>query len=96
MRKTVILSQERIARSLSLSTRVMWPLLMTINWLCLNSVNVRMSDSAVVPMALGQLSAQILRARGLSVDWHQYPMPHSVCAEEIADLRTWMAARLLG
>ena len=50
----------------------------------------------VVPMALGQLSAQILRARGLSVDWHQYPMPHSVCAEEIADLRTWMAARLLG
>ena len=49
----------------------------------------------VVPMALGQLSAQILRARGLSVDWHQYPMPHSVCAEEIADLRAWMAARLL-
>ncbi len=49
----------------------------------------------VVPMALGQLSAQILRARGLNVDWHQYPMPHSVCVEEIADLRTWMAARLL-
>ena len=53
-------------------------------------------DVPVVPMALGQLSAQILRARGLSVDWHQYAMPHSVCAEEIADLRTWMAARLLG
>ncbi len=48
----------------------------------------------VVPMALGTMSAEILRARGLTVDWHQYPMPHSVCAEEIRDLRAWMAARL--
>jgi phospholipase/carboxylesterase len=48
----------------------------------------------VVPMALGTLSAEILRARNLTVDWHQYPMPHSVCAEEIRDLREWMGARL--
>jgi len=24
------------------------------------------------------------------VEWHEYRMPHSVCAEEIADLSAWL------
>ena len=31
-----------------------------------------------------------LAALGHLVDWHEYPMPHSVCAEEIADLERWL------
>lgn len=47
----------------------------------------------VVPVQAGQLSAHALRALGFHVDWHAYPMPHSVCAEEIADLGDWLSAR---
>jgi phospholipase/carboxylesterase len=31
---------------------------------------------------------------GHAVDWHEYPMPHSVCAEEIADLNRWLLRAL--
>ena len=48
----------------------------------------------VVPHAAGEGSAALLRQLGFTVDWHDYPMPHSVCAEEIADLAAWMTARL--
>ena len=41
----------------------------------------------VVPARLGQMSCEWLRARGYPVQWHTWPMPHSVCAEEIAALR---------
>jgi len=35
----------------------------------------------VVPMALGQAAAGRLTAAGYRVDWHDYPMPHSVSTE---------------
>ena len=33
-------------------------------------------------------------ALGHPVEWHEYPMPHSVCAEEIADLEGWLRRAL--
>ena len=48
----------------------------------------------VVPLAAGQLGAQQMRALGFDVEWHAYPMQHSVCAEEVADLSAWIDARL--
>lgn len=48
----------------------------------------------VVPQTLGMLSRDFLRANGYSVDWHSYAMAHQVCAEEIADLRDWIGARI--
>jgi phospholipase/carboxylesterase len=24
------------------------------------------------------------------VEWHEYPMPHAVCPEEIADVGAWL------
>jgi phospholipase/carboxylesterase len=51
------------------------------------------SFDPVVPMALGQLSRDWLRGLGYTVDWHDYPMAHQVCGEEIADLRAWLGAR---
>ena len=29
-------------------------------------------------------------AAGFTVEWHEYPMQHAVCAEEIEDIRTWL------
>ncbi len=48
----------------------------------------------VVPYAAGEQSAALLRKLGFAVDWHRYPMPHAVCAEEIADLGDWMERAL--
>jgi phospholipase/carboxylesterase len=46
-------------------------------------------DPVVAP-ALGAGSRDLLRARGHDVEWHDYPMPHAVCAEEVTDLRAWL------
>jgi phospholipase/carboxylesterase len=51
------------------------------------------SIDPIVPQALGQASRDWLVQHGHTVAWHSYPMPHSVCAEEIADLARWFAAR---
>ncbi len=44
----------------------------------------------VVPLAAGQATRQALQMLGHPVEWHEYAMPHSVCAEEIADLNAWL------
>ncbi len=48
----------------------------------------------VVPPPLGEASRDVLRRHGYDVEWHTYPVPHSVSAEEIADLRQWLARTL--
>jgi phospholipase/carboxylesterase len=48
------------------------------------------SHDPVLPFDLGQRSCDLLRSRGYAIDWHTYPMAHSVCAEEIVDLRNWL------
>ena len=35
-------------------------------------------------------SRDVLKALGYRVRWHEYTMGHSVCAEEIADMGTWL------
>ena len=47
----------------------------------------------VVGHALGLMSKGYLENLGYRVDWHSYPMPHSVSAEEISDLARWLGAR---
>ena len=47
------------------------------------------SDS-VVPMARATDSRDLLVGLGHAVEWHDYPMPHSVCPQEIADIGTWL------
>jgi phospholipase/carboxylesterase len=47
----------------------------------------------VVGHALGLMSCSYLEQLGYAVQWHSYSMPHSVNAEEIADLSRWLGAR---
>jgi phospholipase/carboxylesterase len=35
-------------------------------------------------------SRDALLALGYPVEWHDYPMPHSVCAPEIVDMNRWL------
>ncbi len=51
------------------------------------------TQDPVVPSLAGQQSAALLRSLGFDVDWRTYPMPHSVCAEEIVALGDWFDAR---
>lgn len=44
----------------------------------------------MVDIARGKASRDALRALGYEVEWHDYPMAHSVCMEEIADLGRWL------
>jgi phospholipase/carboxylesterase len=48
----------------------------------------------VVPHALGEAAVQTVRSLGNPVDWHSYPIPHSVCIEEIAAIGAWIKTRL--
>jgi phospholipase/carboxylesterase len=47
-------------------------------------------QDGVVPIERAAASRDALAGLGYSVDWHQYPMAHSVCAQEIADLNQWL------
>ncbi|MEJ8845961.1 alpha/beta hydrolase [Variovorax rhizosphaerae] len=44
----------------------------------------------VVVMPRATASRDALEALGYAIEWHEYPMEHSVCLEEIADLGTWL------
>lgn len=48
----------------------------------------------VVRYALGEKSCQTISQQGYPVDWHSYPMEHSVCMEEIRDIANWIRKRL--
>lgn len=44
----------------------------------------------VVPLMMGAGSMTVLTGLGYAVEWRQYPMPHSVCPEEIEDIGDWL------
>ncbi len=47
----------------------------------------------VLPLALGVMACNWLRASGYRVEWKEYPMQHQVCLPEIQDIATWLRAR---
>jgi len=48
----------------------------------------RQDEVVVPPRAMASRDA--LQALGYPVEWHDYPMPHSVCAQEVSDLNRWL------
>lgn len=49
----------------------------------------------VVPIALASASRTQLAEAGHRVDWHEYPMLHSVCDEELVDIGNWLTKVML-
>ena len=46
------------------------------------------------PVALARESRDHLRRLGYGVEWHQYPMAHTVCGEELAVIREFLVGVL--
>jgi phospholipase/carboxylesterase len=44
----------------------------------------------MIPQAMAEQGRAQLAELGYQIDWHQYPIPHSVSAEEIADVARWL------
>jgi phospholipase/carboxylesterase len=50
----------------------------------------------IVGYARGTASRDALAALGYAVEWHDYPMQHSVCPQEVVDLNRWLLRVLAG
>jgi phospholipase/carboxylesterase len=48
----------------------------------------------IIDLGRATASRDALDALGYDVEWHEYPMEHSVCMEEIADLNAWLLRAL--
>ena len=44
----------------------------------------------VVPFLLGQAARDVLETGKRPLEWHSYPIPHSVSQPEIVDIGRWM------
>lgn len=47
-------------------------------------------DDGVIQHAVGAQSRDVLEQNGYDVEWHEYPMQHSVCLDEIRDIGLWL------
>ena len=63
----------------------------------LNAANARVpvflahgTQDQVVPYPMGEYGHHLLEQIGLPVEWHSYPMGHTVTQEEVADIRAWL------
>jgi phospholipase/carboxylesterase len=48
----------------------------------------------IIPLARAEQSRRVLERLGYPVEWHVYPMPHSVCPEEIDAVSRYLAGVL--
>lgn len=48
------------------------------------------SHDPVIPLSTSDDSSAFLRGLGYTVELHTYPIPHSVCAEELRDIGNWL------
>jgi len=49
----------------------------------------------LIPLARARYAHDKLVELGWRVEWHEYPMPHSVCMEEVNDVSAWLT-KVLG
>jgi phospholipase/carboxylesterase len=48
------------------------------------------TQDEIVSPRLGEATRRLLETEGYAVEWHAYPMPHSVCPLEIVDIAAWL------
>jgi phospholipase/carboxylesterase len=52
------------------------------------------TEDPLIPIARGRHARDVLVGLGRRVAWHEYPIPHAVCAEEIAAIGGFLAGAL--
>lgn len=48
----------------------------------------------VIPVGFARQSCKILQHHNYPIEWHDYPMQHGVCIEEIQRISNWLTTRL--
>jgi phospholipase/carboxylesterase len=48
------------------------------------------SRDGVIMLSRAEASRDALKNMGYAVEWHEYPMEHSVCPQEISDMQSWL------
>jgi phospholipase/carboxylesterase len=86
--------RKRLAGVLALSTYLPFPAHLTAEKSAANAeVPILMCHGRmdpVVDVAMGREAREILEALGYAVGWHDYPMGHEVCGEELAETAKWL------
>lgn len=52
------------------------------------------TQDEVVSPGFGMRARDFLRLHGYAVEWHEYPMPHSICIEEVKEIGRWLRTRM--
>lgn len=95
---TALTHPEKLAGIIALSTYIPSPALLAEDSADANR-NIPIfaahgtADDVVSP-TLGLAARDLLIERGYTIDWHEYPMPHSVCLEEVWAIGQWLAERM--
>ncbi|MDH5649732.1 MAG: dienelactone hydrolase family protein [Gammaproteobacteria bacterium] len=79
-----------LAGVLALSTYVPFPELLPADPAFLPIFMAHGTQDPVIPLALARQGCETLVSLGIPVQWHIYPMPHSVCDQEIRDISQWI------
>jgi phospholipase/carboxylesterase len=91
---------ERLAGLLALSCYLPFPSSLAAEKSAANSnVPILMCHGRtdpVVHVGMGLEARDALKAQGYAVEWHEYPMQHEVCAEELAEVARWLKGSLAG
>ncbi len=59
------------------------------------SLHLHGTQDNVVDISLGKAAYDFLQNKGISASWHDYPMMHEVCNEEISDIAKWLHEKLI-
>jgi phospholipase/carboxylesterase len=52
------------------------------------------TDDPLIPLSRARGSRDKLTDLGYRVTWHEYPMAHAVCGDEVGDLSAWLCSVL--
>jgi phospholipase/carboxylesterase len=95
---TALTHPEKLAGLIALSTYIPSPALLTEDAADANR-NIPIfgahgtADDVVSP-TLGLAARNLLIDRGYAIEWHEYPMPHSVCLEEVWAIGRWLGEQM--
>jgi phospholipase/carboxylesterase len=95
---TALTHAESLAGVIALSTYIPTPTLLEAEATAANRAvpifAAHGSEDDVVSPGLGIRARDFLIGHGYGVEWREYPMPHSVCLEEVRDIGRWLRGRM--
>ncbi len=95
---TALTHPESLAGVIGLSTYIPTPELLATEATAANQTvpifAAHGSEDDVVSPELGIRARDLLIRHGYGVEWHDYPMPHSVCLEEVQEIGRWLRDRM--